>query len=132
MQEKNAKIYEQLKIIKDKKLKIKIYDYITKFNTQFHTNLEQANIDTPLSLELFKIFFDDIYNNNELRKIYSDIMKEILAKDNHIFIKEQKDLIQCIYECNNLVIDEIIRESYLYGYATARVLNIEIKNRNKI
>ena len=30
MQEKNAKIYEQLKIIKDKKLKIKIYDYITE------------------------------------------------------------------------------------------------------
>ena len=125
MKSVNEEMIESLEIIKDQKLKNELLEIIEKFNKDYKTKLDKIFMQKPTAYNLFEKYTDKIYSSNELKQGFNDIIENVLKEDK-LFNEEQKEFIKTINLCVNLMVDELIRESFLNGYEVVSDLKDEL------
>ena len=125
MKSVNEEMLESLEIIKDQKLKNELSKIVERFNKNYKTKLDKIFIQKPTAYNLFEKYTDKIYSSNELKQGFNDIIENVLKEDK-LFNEEQKEFIKTINLCVNLMVDELIRESFLNGYEVVSNLKDEL------
>ena len=128
MKSVNEEMLESLEIIKDQKLKNELSKIVERFNKNYKTKLDKIFIQKPTAYNLFEKYTDKIYSSNELKQGFNDIIENVLKEDK-LFNEEQKEFIKTINLCVNLMVDELIRESFLNGYEVVSDLKDELTKK---
>ena len=100
-------------------------NYLVGFDEEFKTHTEQRIKETPLLLSMFKKFLQEVYRPSRIYKLAiktKNMIKEDLLKTLN---DEQKDKIEQLQLCEDRILEDIIEQAFIYGYATAVELREE-------
>lgn len=100
-------------------------NYLVGFDEEFKTHVVQRIKETPLLLSMFKNFFQEIYRPSRIYKLAiktKNIINEELKK---ITNDEQKSLLKQFQYCEDRILEDMIEQAFIYGYATAVELREE-------
>ena len=100
-------------------------DYLKGFDEEFETHTQLRIRETPLLMRMFNEFVENIYKPSKMYWLVAKT-KEIINQE---LIKnlndEQKDLLEQWQYCEDRILDDMIEQAFVYGYATAVELREE-------
>ena len=100
-------------------------NYLEGFDEEFETHTQLRIKETPLLLALFNEFVQEIYRPSEMYKLAAktkNIINDELLKTLN---EEQKDLLEQWQYCEDRILDDMVEQAFVYGYATAVELREE-------
>lgn len=105
--------------------KEKYKNHLEGFDEEFETHTQLRIKETPLLLALFNEFVQEIYRPSEMYKLAAktkNIINDELLK---ILNEEQKNLLEQWQYCEDRILDDMVEQAFVYGYATAVELREE-------
>ena len=100
-------------------------NYLEGFDEEFETHTQLRIKETPLLLALFNEFVQEIYRPSEMYKLAAktkNIINDELLKTLN---EEQKNLLEQWQYCEDRILDDMVEQAFVYGYATAVELREE-------
>ena len=94
-------------------------NHLEGFDEEFETHTQLRIKETPLLLALFNEFVQEIYRPSEMYKLAAktkNIINDELLKTLN---EEQKDLLEQWQYCEDRILDDMVEQAFVYGYATA-------------
>ena len=98
-------------------------DYLKSFDEEFETHTKIRTEETPLLMQLFNEFIQNIYKPSNMYWVAAktkNIIKEDLLKTMN---DEQKDMLEQLQFCEDRILDDLTEQAFIYGYA----ISIELK-----
>lgn len=99
--------------------------YLQGFDEEFETQTTKRIKETPLLINLFQEFIQEIYQPSELYNIVLETKIKISDELNKTLNKEQKHLVKQMEFCDDKIVDDIIEQAFIYGYAMSCQLREE-------
>lgn len=104
-------------------------NYLEGFDEEFETHTKDRIKETPLLMEIFDKFVEHIFKPSNMywvaAKTKNTIKEDLLKTLND----EQKDMLEQLQLCEDRILDDMIEQAYIYGYATAVQLRDEAVNQ---
>lgn len=100
-------------------------NYLEGFDEEFETHTKVRIKETPLLIEIFNEFVQQVYRPSKMYWLVAktkEIINEELIKNLN---DEQKDLLEQWQYCEDRILDDMIEQAFVYGYATAVELREE-------
>ncbi len=116
-------IEEKIKEIKETKSTIN--DYLTDFDKILEEHTAKRLKETPMLINLFNEFIGNIYKPSNLYRQALKIKNDINEEMNLTFSKEQKKLLEQWQYCDDRMINDMIEQAFIYGYAMCSQLRNE-------
>ncbi len=116
-------IEEKIKEIKETKSTIN--DYLTDFDKILEEHTAKRLKETPMLINLFNEFIGNIYKPSNLYRQALKIKNDINEEMNLTFSKEQKKLLEQWQYCDDRMINDMIEQAFIYGYAMCSQLSNE-------
>ena len=119
---------EELKIDNKKieeKRQANVKDYFEGFYKEFEIYREEKTKEIPVILRLYEDFIEEIYQPSKRYKLALKIRNEINTDMEKTFTKEQKEIMKQFKECESILIDDMVQEAFVYGYAMCNQLTEE-------
>lgn len=110
--------------------------YIQAFEEEFETNSQERLKQAPLLIRMYRDMSEKIYAPSKRYNLAIQTMSEIDKKLEKILTAEQKNLLSQKRYCENIIADDVIEVSFVWGYCIADELKeeskeINIKNKSK-
>ena len=110
--------------------------YIQAFEEEFETNSQERLKQAPLLIRMYRDMSEKIYAPSKRYNLAIQTMSEIEKKLEKILTAEQKNLLSQKRYCENIIADDVIEMSFVWGYCIADELKeeskeINIKNKSK-
>lgn len=110
--------------------------YIQAFEEEFETNSQERLKQAPLLIRMYRDMSEKIYAPSKRYNLAIQTMSEIDKKLEKILTAEQKNLLSQKRYCENIIADDVIEMSFVWGYCIADELKeeskeINIKNKSK-
>lgn len=94
-------------------------NYLESFDEEFETHTKNRIKETPLLMGIFNEFVEHIYRPSNMywlaAKTKNIINDELLKTLN----EEQKNLLEQWQYCEDRILDDMVEQAFVYGYATA-------------
>lgn len=103
---------------------MKIQELIKNFNEDFKTKLPAES--TPFLNEFFENYIN-VYSSENANKENLEKFVELEEKISGIYNKEQMSLFDKWNEIQDKLLDNVARQSFVYGYCTCKQLDKETK-----
>lgn len=94
-----------------------VKDYFKGFYKEFEIYREEKIKELPVILGLYEEFIEEIYQPSKRYKLALKIRNEINTDIEKTFTKEQKEIMKQFKECESILIDDMVQEAFVYGYA---------------
>ena len=132
------------------KRKVNVKDYLEGFDKEFDTytkekpktkSLSNSQIlykdytkeEIPLIINLYQEFLQEVYQPSKRYQLAIRIKKDIDKDIEKTFTEEQQELMKQYKECQNIIINDMTEEAFVYGYCMATELREEaIKRYGKV
>lgn len=126
--------FKYMQIQLEKKLeeledKTEFKNYLEGFDKVFETHTAKRIKETPLLLELFNKFNDEIYQTRELQNKITKIKKQIRQEMEKTFTDEQLYLVKQYQYLDDRICDDLVEQAFIFGYAINSELKHEITNK---
>ena len=102
-----------------------VKDYFEGFYREFDIYREEQTKNIPLMIRLYQDFIEEKYQPSKRYKLVLKIRNEINADMEKIFTEEQQELMNQFKDCDNILIDDMVQEAFVYGYAMCNQLQEE-------
>lgn len=122
MEERNKK--EELE-----KAKSNFKDYFEGFDEQFETHTVERITETPLLLNVFNEFIQEVYQPSQIYNLALKLRNQIKEEMEKTFTKEQLELIEEYQFYEDRMSDDMIEQAFIYGYAMNDELRYEAKKQ---
>ena len=125
---KNDILDKELKIDNKKieeKRQANVKDYFEGFYEELEIYREEKTKEIPVILRLYEEFIEEIYQPSKRYKLALKIRNEINTDIEKTFSKEQKEIMKQFKECESILIDDMVQEAFVYGYAMCNQLTEE-------
>ena len=99
--------------------------YLEGFDEEFETHTKQRINETPLLMNLFQEFVQQIYKPSNLYNIARDAKAKISEELEHSLDKEQKYLLKQLEFCRSRMEDDMTEQAFIFGYAMSSQLREE-------
>ena len=129
-QKEENKFSEEIEKIKNKKTDLK--NYLKGFSKVFKIHTAKRIKETPLLLELFNKFNDEIYQTTELQNKIVRIKKQIRQEMEKTFTDEQLYLVKQYQYLDDRICDDLVEQAFIFGYAINSELRTEIDNKYQL
>lgn len=103
----------------------KIKNYLEGFDEEFETQTKERIKETPLLINLFNNFVQQIYRPSKLYKLAIKTKNNIYEEMQKTFTEEQKQLLEQWKFCEDRILDDMIEQAFIYGYAMNSQMNDE-------
>ena len=116
-------------MVRDKKIKQEhILELAKEFDVTFDTAVAgKINTETTSMIKnLFLEYIETIYSPSEEYKKIGKVAKEKRTKLEKTLTAEQKEMLEDYFETENQQLDEVIEQSFVYGFCLANQLRDEI------
>lgn len=113
----------------EEKRKVNVRNYLEGFYKEFKIYKKEITKEIPLLINLYEEFLQEVYNPSDRYKLALKIINEINEDIEKTFSEEQQELMKQFKECQDIMIDDMVQEAFVYGYAMASELKEEIINR---
>ena len=81
--------------------------------------------ETPLLINLFNDFVQQIYKPSKLYKLAIKTQNDIYEEMKKTFTEEQKQLLEQWKFCEDRILDDMLEQSFIYGYSMSCQLREE-------
>lgn len=111
-QEEILKQIEQIEELEKKNHK----NFLEGFDEELETHTQERIEETPLLLNLFNNFSQEIYRPSKIYKLANNTkikIKEELEKE---LTEEQKDLIEQLQYCEDKISDDMLEQAFIYRF----------------
>ena len=112
--------------------KTEFKNYLEGFDKVFETHTAKRIKETPLLLELFNKFNDEIYQTTELQNKIVRIKKQIRQEMEKTFTDEQLYLVKQYQYLDDRICDDLVEQAFIFGYAINSELRTEIDNKYQL
>ena len=126
IEKNNAKIPKEE--IKEKRI-VNVKDYLEGFDKEFETYTQEKIKEVPLLINLYQEFLQEVYQPSKRYLLALKIKNEINEDIEKTFTKEQKEIMKQFKECDNILIDDMVQEAFVYGYAMCNQLKEETSKK---
>lgn len=113
----------------EEKRKVNVRNYLEGFYKEFKIYKKETTKEIPLLINLYEEFLQEVYNPSDRYKIALKIINEINEDIEKTFSEEQQELMKQFKECQDIMIDDMVQEAFVYGYAMASELKEEVISR---
>lgn len=118
--------------IKEKRI-VNVKDYLEGFDKEFETYTQEKIKEIPLIINLYQEFLQEVYQPSKRYQLAIKIKKEIDKDIEKTFTEEQQKLMKQYKECQNIILNDMTEEAFVYGYCMATELREEaIKRYGKV
>lgn len=100
-------------------------EYLKGFDEQFDTHTKQRINETPLLINLFQEFVQEIYKPSSLYEMAQQLKFKISDELDKSLNKKQKKLLEQWKFCEDRLLDDMIEQAFIYGYSMASQLREE-------
>lgn len=126
IEKNNAKISKEE--IKEKRI-VNVKDYLEGFDKEFETYTQEKIKEVPLLINLYQEFLQEVYQPSKRYLLALKIKNEINEDIEKTFTEEQQELMNQFKECQDIMINDMNEESFIYGYCMASELREEAIKR---
>ena len=126
IEKNNAKIPKEE--IKEKRI-VNVKDYLEGFDKEFETYTQEKIKEVPLLINLYQEFLQEVYQPSKRYLLALKIKNEINEDIEKTFTEEQQELMKQFKECQDIMINDMNEESFIYGYCMASELREEAIKR---
>lgn len=112
------KILKQIQEIEQAKKK-DYKDYLEGFDEEFETHTKERIKETPLLLALFQEFVQQVYRPSKMYKLAIKTKDTINTELTKSLNDEQKNLLEQWQYCEDRILDDMVEQAFIYGYATS-------------
>ena len=116
----------------EEKRKVNVRNYLEGFYKEFKIYKKEITKEIPLLINLYEEFLQEVYNPSDRYKLALKIINEINENIEKTFSEEQQELMKQFKECQDIMIDDMVQEAFVYGYAMASELKKEVINRYSV
>lgn len=123
---------DNTKIIKEEieeKRTVNVKDYLEGFDKEFETYTQEKIKEIPLLINLYQEFLQEVYHPSKRYLLALKIKNEINEDIKKTFSEEQQELMKQFKECQDIMINDMNEESFIYGYCMASELREEAIER---
>lgn len=113
----------------EEKRKVNVRNYLEGFYKEFKIYKKEITKEIPLLINLYEEFLQEVYNPSDRYKLALKIINEINENIEKTFSEEQQELMKQFKECQDIMIDDMVQEAFVYGYAMASELKEEVINK---
>ena len=99
------------------------------FDEEFETHIKNRIKETPLLMELFNKFAEEIYKPNIIQEISNKICSRIESELDKTLNKEQKKLFEQWKFCEDKLSNDLSEQSFIYGYLISTELREEAQKQ---
>ena len=103
--------------------------YLEGFDEEFETHIKNRIKETPLLMELFNKFAEEIYKPNTIQEISNKICSRIESELDKTLNKEQKKLFEQWKFCEDKLSNDLAEQSFIYGYLISTELREEARKQ---
>ena len=100
-------------------------EYLEGFDDEFETNTQERIKETPLLMNLFIDFVQEIYRPSKLYKIATEAKKRIDKDLIETLNERQQFLYKQFKVCDDRILDDMVEQAFIYGYSMASQLREE-------
>lgn len=126
IEKNNAKIPKEE--IKEKRI-VNVKDYLEGFDKEFETYTQEKIKEVPLLINLYQEFLQEVYQPSKRYLLALKIKNEINEDIEKTFTEEQQELMKQFKECQDIMMNDMNEESFIYGYCMASELREEAIKR---
>lgn len=113
----------------EEKRTVNVKDYLEGFDKEFETYTQEKIKEIPLLINLYQEFLQEVYHPSKRYLLALKIKNEINEDIKKTFSEEQQELMKQFKECQDIMINDMNEESFIYGYCMASELREEAIER---
>lgn len=113
----------------EEKRTVNVKDYLEGFDKEFETYTQVKIKEVPLLINLYQEFLQEVYQPSKRYLLALKIKNEINEDIEKTFTEEQQELMKQFKECQDIMINDMNEESFIYGYCMASELREEAIKR---
>lgn len=113
----------------EEKRTVNVKDYLEGFDKEFETYTKEKIKEIPLLINLYQEFLQEVYHPSKRYLLALKIKKEINEDIEKTFTEEQQELMKQFKECQDIILNDMTEESFIYGYCMASELREEAIER---
>lgn len=113
----------------EEKRKVNVKDYLEGFDKEFETYTQEKIKEIPLLINLYQEFLQEVYQPSKRYQLAIKIKKEIDNDIEKTFTEEQQELMKQYKECQDIILNDMTEEAFVYGYCMATELREEAIKR---
>lgn len=113
----------------EEKRTVNVKDYLEGFDKEFETYTQEKIKEVPLLINLYQEFLQEVYQPSKRYLLALKIKNEINEDIEKTFTEEQQELMNQFKECQDIMINDMNEESFIYGYCMASELREEAIKR---
>lgn len=113
----------------EEKRTVNVKDYLEGFDKEFETYTQEKIKEVPLLINLYQEFLQEVYQPSKRYLLALKIKNEINEDIEKTFTEEQQELMKQFKECQDIMINDMNEESFIYGYCMASELRGEAIKR---
>ena len=113
----------------EEKRTVNVKDYLEGFDKEFETYTQEKIKEVPLLINLYQEFLQEVYQPSKRYLLALKIKNEINEDIEKTFTEEQQELMKQFKECQDIMINDMNEESFIYGYCMASELREEAIKR---
>ena len=128
-----ANIGEKDKNVKDEeKIEKRFKNYIQAFEEEFETNSQERLKQAPLLIRIYRDIMELIYAPSKRYNKAIQTIDKIDKELNKALTFEQKNLLSQKRYCENIITDDLVEMSFVYGYSMSDELRKEVRKTKSI
>lgn len=113
----------------EEKRKVNVKDYLEGFDKEFETYTQEKIKEIPLLINLYQEFLQEVYQPSKRYLLALKIKNEINEDIEKTFTEEQQELMKQFKECQDIILNDMTEEAFVYGYCMATELREEAIKR---
>lgn len=113
----------------EEKRKVNVKDYLEGFDKEFETYTQEKIKEVPLLINLYQEFLQEVYQPSKRYLLALKIKNKINDDIEETFTEEQQELMKQFKECQDIILNDMTEESFIYGYCMASELREEAIER---
>lgn len=113
----------------EEKRKVNVKDYLEGFDKEFDTYTQEKIKEIPLIINLYQEFLQEVYQPSKRYLLALKIKNEINEDIEKTFTEEQQELMKQFKECQDIILNDMTEEAFVYGYCMATELREEAIKR---
>lgn len=126
---------DNAKVVKEEMEK-RFKNYIKEFEEEFETNSQERLKQAPLLIRIYRDIMEPIYAPSKRYNKAIQTIDKIDKELDETLTDEQKNLLSQKRYCENIITDDLIEQTFIYGYSMCDELKkeskeINIKNKSK-
>lgn len=114
----------------EEKRKVNVKNYLENFDKDFNTHVQEKIKETPLLLNIFQNFIQNIYEPSKLYKVALKTQNNIYNEMSTTLTEEQLNLFEQWKFCEERMSEDMIEQAFIYGFSMSYQLKDEATKNN--